>query len=497
MHTMIRVVSLLALALALGGCGEDKSTAGNGGNSGGTGGVAGENGHGGQGGSGGTGGTTDPLKAPKLESATARFAGKKGGDLHVEVQGKDPNGDVDALLVRFLDASGAPLPLFDTDADGSPDSADVVVGFNESLARKKEFAATSTLRGYGLGSSVALTLIDSEGNHSNTVRAAIGQLAVRNLGEACDLEFLEARCKDGLTCRGEPATCHEGIAPEISRFAYLRSPAGPRILIDGVDPDDDMKSVILEFFDENGGTVLLDLDNDGIPEASKATFDADGTSRDGRFFVAYDAEPGFDSRVRSLWATPIDAAGRRGESATAALADPPSRNRGQTCDPYGFDVCRDGMVCDPGLPGATNKCQSVSTVSQQVCTSAPLIEATQGTVTLTGSVAGISGMWEPSDDCTATWFPGMPEAVVRLRLAATAPVLRITTDRPGTDFDTILYLHRGCVTDRGAVLACNDDKGRAGASTLQLTNVPAGDYLIVIDSWDRTGGHFDLAVTVQ
>lgn len=498
MSTKIHAVLLLALALALGGCGEEKAAPGGDGHGGGSGGNGGTAGGGGQGGSGGSGGgTTDPEKAPKLQSAAARFAGKTGDDLYLEFSGTDPDGDVDSALVRFLDSTGAPVAVFDSDADGVNDSADLLLNLAGSLARKKEFSGTSLLRGYGVGSSIELTLVDGDGNQSNTLRTTIVAQSLRQRGEACDPTFLDSRCGPNLTCRGEPATCHEGIAPEILQFAYLRSPAGPRILIEGEEPDDDMKSVILEFFDANGSTVLLDLDNDGIPEASRATFDAEGTSKNGRFFVAYETEPGFDDRVQSVAATPIDAAGRRGTTATTALTTPASRNRGQTCDPHGFDVCREGLACDPGEPGAVNKCQNVSTVSQQVCSQAPLLDPSEGVSTITGTIESLAGMWEPPDDCTATWFPGMPEAIVRLRLTSTASVLRITTDRPGTDFDTILYLHRGCETNREATLACNDDKGRRGTSTLELKNVPAGDYVIVIDSWNRTGGHFDLAVSVQ
>lgn len=56
----------------------------------------------------------------------------------------------------------------------------------------------------------------------------------------------------------------------------------------------------------------------------------------------------------------------------------------------------------------------------------------------------------------------------------------------------------GACGEPGApVLACGDDARGTAASTLVLTDVPAQDYLIVVDGYDPVSGAFELAVEVE
>jgi hypothetical protein len=59
-----------------------------------------------------------------------------------------------------------------------------------------------------------------------------------------------------------------------------------------------------------------------------------------------------------------------------------------------------------------------------------------------------------------------------------------------------LYVMPGCPNDNADALGCNDDfPNSAGASQLELTDVPPGDYVVVIDSFDQLGGAFELHAT--
>jgi hypothetical protein len=68
----------------------------------------------------------------------------------------------------------------------------------------------------------------------------------------------------------------------------------------------------------------------------------------------------------------------------------------------------------------------------------------------------------------------------------------------GTSFDTVLYAMPGCPNDNADALGCSDDVPMgAGASELVLENLPAGDYVVVIDSFDPMGGNFELHAIIE
>jgi len=90
---------------------------------------------------------------------------------------------------------------------------------------------------------------------------------------------------------------------------------------------------------------------------------------------------------------------------------------------------------------------------------------------------------------------GRPEGVARLHLAKAASTLTITTALPETTSDTILYLLPACAAADATPLGCNDD-ATGFSSTLTLTNVPAGDYAIVVDMAQPAGGRFGVQVSV-
>jgi hypothetical protein len=207
---------------------------------------------------------------------------------------------------------------------------------------------------------------------------------------------------------------------------------------------------------------------------------------------------GLDTQVPRLVVTPIDAAGHTGMIKIASPIAQPVRTAGQTCDPRGFDVCASGLTCSPGIVGATtNKCSSSAPMRTQQCNAAPVLEPTSSGAVVVGLVEGGS-LWDAPSGCSTNDPTGRPESVVRLRMTERADRVRLSTVGAGTNFDTVLYVVPGCPNDTADVLGCSDDKPMsAGASELVLENLPAGDYLVIVDSFDGNGGNFELHATVE
>jgi hypothetical protein len=113
-------------------------------------------------------------------------------------------------------------------------------------------------------------------------------------------------------------------------------------------------------------------------------------------------------------------------------------------------------------------------------------------------VAEGGSLWDAPLGCATNDPTGRPEGVVVLRMTERADRVRLSTVGSGTNFDTVLYVVPGCPNDTADVMGCSDDvMGGGGASELVLENVPAGDYLVVIDSFDGNGGNFELRATVE
>jgi hypothetical protein len=115
---------------------------------------------------------------------------------------------------------------------------------------------------------------------------------------------------------------------------------------------------------------------------------------------------------------------------------------------------------------------------------------------------GPPSLWDAPGGCASYNPVARPEGVARLVLGTTAPTLTVSTFNPGTDFDTTLYLLRGCPATSAANLACRDDVTVNNvtisvASRLVLTNVASGTYMVVVDSLKPGGGNYELTATVE
>lgn len=457
---------------------------------GGDGGSAGSGGTGGRGGGGGEA----PGEAPRLTAFAARISGRSGDDLTLDLAGTDADEDTQALWLRLTDAGDRPIVAFDSDGDGVLDSGEGLVALPAEARGSRDIAATLTLGGLFRTAKVAAALVDAAGHASDEETATVQAQPVRSSGEGCDPTTIADRCESTLTCRGEPATCHPPEAPEVTRAAYLRNGDGAVLLVEGNEPDDDLNRMEIGFLDASGNPVAIDMDTDGTPESTRYEFDASNSCSAGRFFALYVADGSFVQRVNRLEFVPKDAGGRAGPPVEAQLADPVIRNRGQSCDPHGFDQCKEGTLCAPGVPDADNRCTTASTVRNDACGDAPLLDPAAGFTTVGGTAAGLS-LWDPPAGCTAGEPRGMPEGIARLHLGSAASSLRVSTIGAGTGFDTILYLLLDCTATEP--IACNDDYNGSRGSVLELSSVPAGDYLIVVDGFDRRGGAWQLSVETR
>lgn len=433
-----------------------------------------------------------------VRSAKLQNVGRSGTYLRVQIDGRDPRKRTTAAVLRFLDADDAETPILDGDWNGEADTAQKRFRFMEpSTLGQLDFTATLLLPGlYGPKSKVAkvqVTLEDELGFRSLPVTANLTPQAERALGATCDPKELADRCAPHLSCTGAPTTCQEGAAPQLTRTVYYGG-AAPRMLFLGTDPDEDIKHLVIDFFDAAGNPKEIDLLNDGTLTTGFTSF-ARHAIGERTFYVAIEPVLGFDQTVPKIVATPVDTNLLKGPAVPTSAGPVPVRNLNDACDWLDFDVCASGNVCAPGTAAGPNTCQSATPLRKVACTAAPVLEPDKGIVKAYGIARGPS-LWDVPKGCEPHDAIGHPEAVVSLKLAKVAPTLTISTAHPETDFDTVVYLLPGCAGVSTASLGCNDD-ARGSASLLTVKNVPAGDYLIVVDSVLRDGGKFGVSVEVK
>lgn len=441
-----------------------------------------------------------PNGEPAITALEARTVGRTGEDLLVTVGGADAEGDVLYVTISFFDRVGAPLAATDLDGNGTPDASGRAL-FAEPVSGETSFTGHLSFPGL-IGrepnlASVRLYLEDAGGHLSPEVTAQVLEQAVLEFGQSCDPEGILNRCQAPFSCRSDPPSCLEGLPPEITQFAYLRDDNGPRMLFFGTDPDNDVASIFLEFLDDAGNPTTVDLDNDDTPESTSLDVDVRGNGADGEFFHAIQSAVGFDTLVPKLAATATDEQGHTGARVLASIANTPVRSAGQACDLRGFfDTCANNTVCVLTADGSRSTCQNVNTAITQACNEAPVLDPAGTTSTLLYLQGG--SRFDPPSGCASQDPTGNPDGLARLHLEQGVPALTITTDRPGTQLDSILYVYAGCGVPTSEALGCNDD-ARSGvfASTVHLTNVPPGDYMIVVDSWTEGAGTADLAISLE
>jgi len=445
-----------------------------------------------------TAGDVATKRAPTLSNLTANVQGPQGLDLRVTVIGEDADKDIARLRVRLFDAQGRPLIAFRSALSDTPDTHETTLAFDtqSDVTNKASILASATLRNLFATNdpaSVEVSLIDAAALASPFVAAEVKPQTVNNIGEACDPEYSANRCAPGLGCR--ESQCQEGLAPEITKLAYLNGQGGTRILVSGTEPEDDIDSLLIEFLDLQGNSVTIDLDNDEVPESTSFELAAQSSSVDGKFFVRLDPSSEFEAQVKQIAVTPRDLFDHVGATKTSKLTASPVRSAGQGCDSLGYDTCNATSVCMVGANGTTYTCRDVNSVRKTECAAAPVL-LTDGTP-IVGFASG-SSLFDPPLGCSAGDSKGRPEGGARLALSSPAARLPLPTNLARTAFDTVLYLVAACGETAAAPLGCADETPDvSAAATLELDLVPAGSYLVVIDSWGPGGGEFELSATVE
>ena len=191
---------------------------------------------------------TSTGSVPTLTSVQANEQGAQGLNLRLTVVGSDKDKDIERVRVRLFDGAGQPLNAFREGLSDTLNSNETVLAFDfaTDVTNKENILATVTLRGL-LASfdpkKVEVALIDGDGFESSTVEADVTAQAVVNQGDACDDTYTDNRCQPGLGCRD--GQCQEGLAPEITKVAYLNGQGGVRILVAGTEPEDDIEAIVL------------------------------------------------------------------------------------------------------------------------------------------------------------------------------------------------------------------------------------------------------------
>jgi len=450
----------------------------------------------------------DPAKAPELQSVEAHQSGPAGRKLTITIEGADVNRDTVRMILTVFDASNAPVLAFFDSLASAPDSNQTFVPFPSGVRGRPQFTSTVALDKLMEEQpdirSIAVILEDAAGNRSNEMSAEVSIQEVKSAGDECDPDYIASRCPAGMACKGDPAVCAEGDPPEVTDFAYYPDAVPSAIVIIGTDPEEDIASLHVEFFDDAGEPVHVALNS----EETETTLDYDrddielhGYVGDGVFAVRMEPTGDFTTLVSEIAVTAQDAAGHKGERTTVKARKAKTAGNGSQCDPWGFVGCWEKSSCVPGLPGEDNRCESHISMKKDICDDAPVLDLSTGAVEVGGIAAGASA-YEPPAMCQTTSVSRRPESVFRIVLEEPKTLLRVTTNLPGTNFDTIVYVAPECGLEIEEAMACGDDTTDTdgsikGAGSFELTDVKAGEYVIVVDSWVEQGGAFTLRIETE
>jgi hypothetical protein len=415
---------------------------------------------------------------------TANQAGRTGADLLVSVTATREARAAFGLAIQLRDQAGSPVVAF-PGWSGVPTDSERVVLFDDDPAADAP-TRTVTLRGMIRAFPTIRQVEGALASSAGTSTPLLTNLAIqtiRTLGQSCDPQEIATRCSPALTCDRGTAICATANPPSVTRFAYLASPLGGRMLLTGTDPADDLSAIHFEFLTDAGTPVGVDLNGDGNLENS-AEEPVTGASALGKFFFAVQSSPTFAGVVAELAATPAGGATGPGSRVTAMLQPTPTAATGEACDARGFIDCVAGDVC------VDDACMTIAAAADAAAQRAPVLSPT-GTVFATGYVHGANLWGDPPAGCAPVGIRGFPEAIVTLHVASDVPMLTITTDHQETTAGAALFVLTGTgASAGGGALACNSGL----PATVTLTNVASGDYTIVIESRTPQGGNFGISV---
>lgn len=446
-----------------------------------------------------------PGTAPILENVRARQVGRFGDDLRFDFTSDNRNEDWVAVRVALFRIADEPALVSDSDGDGTLDSAEIVLALPSTPLRTQRAEAFVVFPRVFLDhprlARARVARVDANGGQSFWVDVPIEAQPVLGTGEGCDPSYVENRCGTNLGCKGGASKlCQPGEPPVITRAGYFDDPLGARILVEGTDPDDDVTAYTIEFLDEASQPVSLDLDGDGIAESTSFDSRLETTFEGGEFFIRFSPSEYFIERVSRIAVTVRDMAQLSSERATATKEMAPMRASGQSCDARAFNRCGPGFICNPGIVGATNRCNAISASRNQACSVAATLNPVKGQTSVRGDVSNPS-LWDAPGGCTPNDPKMLPERLVRLVMERPARKVVLSTANDVTNFDSVLYVLRTCLSEPEPAW-CSDDQAsvrRPELAVLELSDVAMGSYFVVVDAFPSNvgGTRFQLDVTIE
>lgn len=450
------------------------------------------------------GGAVDAGKgtAPLLTTATAKQVGRFGFDLRVDLTATDPDKDITSVSLSLFDKNAVaigterivPLDTPITMATGS--SSATLAGVLEQH-----------LTDFG---SVKVAVIDSRMVRTEQTTATITAQPVSAEGASCDATFVTNRCAAGFGCKGTGSAtkCSAGAPPTLSRVGYFTDTLGPRIVMEGSDPDGDVATYTIRFLNEASAEVPYDLDGDPTtPSVATFTTTVGSTSGATDFFFRFTPSEDLTNLVKKVGVKVSDSRATNNvseEKISAVLGPAPSKTNNAACDLHGFDYCSGTapLVCTATSATAGN-CKALAMARTTACKAATVVTSS-GTTSVQGKL-GQASLWNTPAACSAA--QNQPDAVVGLSLAAPAAKVTLTTNFPYTSFNSELTLLKACdeIPLDQATNWCSSDQVTEGLisgpqPTLVLENVPAGSYYVLVDSFpsfELPGQLFQLNVTVE
>lgn len=455
--------------------------------------------------------------APVLTMATARQAGRTGADLRIDFSASDTDKDIRNVVVEVFKADGTQIGAKQEVPLGAPiagTSGESWALFEGLLDQQDAF------------DKAKVSLVDGRGVASEVLDVTVTKQPIVSEGASCDATFAANRCAPGFGCKGAAAAtkCTAGEPPTLAAVGYFRDELGGRVVLKGTDPDGDVASFTITFLGANDMPLLVDLDgevSDTIPPTS--TFTKEVTASGSvDFYYRFTLADSFSPDVAKVSVTVSDSRATNNVSnvKTAAREATPIKTTGATCDPNpaGFDYCKGTpqapLVC--ATTGAASKCTAVKTARMNACNAALLLDPASGKSSVTGKIS--ASLWDAPAGCSGgTEVTSRPDSLVQLVLKEAATKVTLTTDFPYTTFDTVLYALTACdavptvfdprVQD-STDLWCTDDQAEVAGEPknthgiLELMNLAAGSYFIVVDSASipedtQAGALFQLNVTVE
>lgn len=506
--TFRSMASVTALALALtgsglafgcGGTDEEKPSddTGSGGDDAGGSGVESDGGAGGDDGGAdgesdgaapeGDGGSAVVAGPPVLNAASFKQVGRYGHDVRIDVAATSGGKDVVAIKLRVFNAEGGAVAL-DADGDGTAEGSEVRL----SLASPIEEGGTSgesyalipgLLRSDAALGQAEVTVLDAEGAESETLVVSFEAQPLLPSGEPCDRSYADNRCEGSLGCKGADgeAVCSDPEAPTIERVGYFDDGLGGRLLVSVTDPDDDIASFTVFFRDAENKPVNIDTDGDQVPDSDSFSYDAEYSGREGSFFARVDYPAEITAAAEYVAVIVTDASDLTSEPSVVKKAAATLVANGRACDTRTFNRCADASVCVPGDTAPNGVCMTKTDARDEACAAAQVLDPAQGVTSVVGTIGGPS-LWDATSGCRDN--KGRSEAIVKLTLSEAASRLVLSTANGTTNFDTVLYLLDGCGGTPKDSWCSDGGSTTSWGDTLTLTNVAAGEYFVVVDSFN-------------